>query len=208
MSVVAGVRTQSIRDSDMKKIALISWSDSNIGGDYWRWFVTLTIRNDGKYSVGAFQTCVGAPTYRLPSIYPLKRGRQVKEAIEQLFLDDNLQNEDIDWDSIISVASQHVPKLGAEIKEALEEGLLAETRESKVCTERTFEKSVAEGWVRRATWPRSNLSHHIANGMDNHQRWKIVHDFVVEYLSANKVLPTGVHDIRKGFTVVFPKSKD
>ena len=102
----------------MKKLALKSWSDSNMAGDDWTRFITLTIRKDGTFSVGATQTSVDAPTYRLPSIYPLRNGRQVRAALEQIFSHDAfLSNDAIDWEEIDHVISQHLLKLASEIKE-------------------------------------------------------------------------------------------
>jgi hypothetical protein len=101
----------------MKKLVLMSWSESNMSGDYWKWFITLTIRKDGSFSAGAMQTCSDGPTYRLPSIYPLRRGQQVRAAIETIFKDENLSSENIDWDEICSVLSTDAPKLAIEIKD-------------------------------------------------------------------------------------------
>ena len=87
----------------MKKITLLSWSDSNIARDYWTWFINLTIRKDGTYSVGATQTSNDYPTLRLPSIYPLRKGRQVRDAIEEIFSNDSFASEEVDRDGILSV---------------------------------------------------------------------------------------------------------
>ena len=102
----------------MNKLVLMSWSDSNMAGDDWTWFVTLTLRKNGTYSVGAMQTSTGSPTYRMPSIYPLRSGSQVREAIERLFLDDPLASEEIDWQAVSLALSKHVPRLARELEES------------------------------------------------------------------------------------------
>lgn len=110
----------------MKKLSLMSWSDSNIAGDDWTWFITLTVRKNGSYSIGAIQTIVEGPTYRLPFIYPLRKGRQVREAIEQLFRHDPLSVDVIDWEEIIDVLTNHAPKLAHEIAQSFIDDSIAE----------------------------------------------------------------------------------
>lgn len=189
----------------MKKIALMSWSDSNMAGDSWTWFIALTFRKDGTYSVSATQTSIGAPTYRLPGIYPLRKGRQVKEAIEKLFLDDSLSTEEIDWDGINAVLLQHSPKLAAEIKETFKEDVLLEKVQEKKAAKKKRDQKPIDDWVAKAIWPRSNFSHHIANGMDNYKRKKAVFEFVQGYYSEHNRLPTGLHLLGENFSVQFPE---
>ena len=104
----------------MAKICLMKWSDSNMAGYDWSWEITLTFRKDKTYSVGAKQFVKEPPAYRIPSIYPLKNGKEVKEAIETLFQDDYFSNTYFEWDEILSAISRESPKLALEIKESLQ----------------------------------------------------------------------------------------
>jgi hypothetical protein len=102
----------------MKKITLMAWSDSNFAGNEWTWLISLTVRKDGTYSVGAMQTDSEGLAYRVPAIYPLRNVQQVKAAIEQLFLDDSLYGVDIDWQGIITILEEHVPELAQELAQS------------------------------------------------------------------------------------------
>jgi len=104
----------------MTKICLLEWSDSNMAGYDWSWQITLTFRKDNTYSVGAKQFVKEPPAYRVPSIYPLRNGKEVKEAIETIFQDDYLNNAYFEWHEIISAISRESPKLALEIKESLQ----------------------------------------------------------------------------------------
>lgn len=188
----------------MIKIALMSWSDSNMAGDDWTWFITLTVRKNGTYSVGAMQTSSGGPTYRLPSIYPLRRGRQVREAVEQIFLDDPLASEEVDWQEIISVLSKHVPELAREIETSFSEDEIAQEEIDSQYDEQEKLKAPINDWVDKAKWPLSPLSHYIGKGMDNARRRKIVFDFVYNYWFEHGCLPIASHTLHQDFTVQFP----
>ena len=48
-----------------------------------------------------------------------------------------------------------------------------------------------DDWIAKAIWPRSNLSHHIANGIDNNKRKKAVFEFVQGYYSEHNRLQLG-----------------
>jgi hypothetical protein len=191
----------------MEKLVLMSWSDSNMAGDDWTWFITLNLRKNGSYSVGAMQTSTQGPTYRLPRIYPLRTGSQVRVAIEQLFLDDPLAGEEIDWQKIITVLSKHVPELGREIEKTFNED---ESNEEEIDLQ--FEENEEEhhtpisDWVGKAKWPLSPLSHHIGNPMDNARRRKLVFEFVHDYFTKNGRLPTGIHRLHHEFLMQFPES--
>jgi hypothetical protein len=189
----------------MEKLVLMSWSDSNMAGDDWTWFITLNLRKNGTYSVGAMQTSTQGPTYRLPRIYPLRRGRQVRTAIEQLFSDDPLAGEEIDWHKIIEILSKHVPKLGIEVEKTFKED---ESKEEEI--DRQFEETgenntPSSDWVSKAKWPLSPLSHHIGNPMDNARRRKLVFEFVHDYFRKNGHFPRGSHTLHHDFSVQFPE---
>ena len=106
-----------------------------MAGDDWSWRITLTFRKDKTFSVGAKQFVKKPPANRVPSIYLLKNGKEVKEAIETIFQDDNLINAYFEWHEIISAISHVSPKLALEVMEALhpESALISmneETREN------------------------------------------------------------------------------
>ena len=189
----------------MKKLSLMSWSDSNMAGDCWTWLITLTIRKNGTYSVGAIQTAVDAPTYRLPAIYPLRKGRQVREAIEQLFLDDSLVGEEIDWQGVITVLTKHVPELAQEIAQSLIEDEIAEEASELEYEAQEKLNAPINDWVARAKWPLSPLSHHIGNQMDNAKRRKWVFEYVRDYLEKHDRFPAGSHTLQLDFKVEFPE---
>ena len=190
----------------MKKLSLMSWSDSNMAGDDWTWFITLTIRKNGTLSVGAMQTGTGSPTYKLPSIYPLKTGRQVREAIEQLFLDDSLGGEEIDWQGVIKVLTQHVPELAQAISQSfIEDKIAEEARELAYEAQEKLHAPIND-WVARAIWPLSPMSHHIGNQMDNAQRRKWVFEYARDYLAKHGRFPSGSHTLQPDFKVDFPES--
>ena len=188
----------------MKKLVLMSWSDSNMAGDEWTWFVTLTIRKNGSYSVGAVQTGVGITTYRLPGIYPLRRGRQVREAIEQLFLDDPLASEEIDWQEIGSVLSEHLPDLAREIEQSFTEDKIAEEEDERQYEAQEKLNAPINDWVHKSKWPFSPMSHHIGNAMDNARRRKMVFEYARNYLAKHGYLPTSSHTLHTDFSVQFP----
>ena len=190
----------------MKKLVLKSWSDSNMAGDGWTWFITLTIRKDGTYSVGATQTSIDEPTYRLPSIYPLRRGRQVREALEQVFAHDALLgNDEIDWEEIDHVISQHAPKLAAEIKETFAEDIRLEEVQQRISADKALKEMPINDWVNQGTWERSKSSHHIGHQMDNHRRRSNVFAFVQNYFSKHGRFPTGTHVLSADLKVQFPE---
>jgi len=103
----------------MTKICLLEWTDSNMVGYDWSWQITLTFRKDKTYSVGAKQFVKEPPAYKVPSIYPLKNGKEVKEAIETIFQDDYLSNAYFEWHEIISAISHESPRLAFEVMESL-----------------------------------------------------------------------------------------
>lgn len=189
----------------MEKLVLMSWSDSNMAGDNWTWFITLNLRKNGTYSVGAMQTSSQGPTYRLPRIYPLRRGREVRTAIEQLFLDDPLAGEEIDWHKIIAILSKHVPELGREVEKTFNEDESNEEEIDYQFEEKGDHKNSISDWVGKAKWPLSPLSHHIGNPMDNARRRKLVFEFVYDYFTKNGLLPMGSHTLHHDFSVQFPE---
>jgi len=189
----------------MKRLSLMSWSDSNMAGDDWTWFITLTVRKNGTYSIGAMQTAVDGPTFRLPSIYPLRKGRQVREAIEQLFLDDPLSVEEIDWSEIIDVLTNHVPKLAHEIEQSfIEDSIAEEASEREYEAQKKLDAPIND-WVDQARWPLSPMSHHIGNQMDNAKRRKRVFDYVRDYCAKHSRFPAGSHTLHQDFSVQFPE---
>ena len=103
----------------MNKICLLEWSDSNMAGDDWSWQITLTFRKDKTYSVGAKQFVKKSPANRVPSIFLLKNGKEIKEAIETIFQDVNLSDSYFEWHEIISAISHESPKLALEVMESL-----------------------------------------------------------------------------------------
>jgi hypothetical protein len=120
----------------MNKICLLEWSDSNMAGDNWSWKITLTFRKDKRYSVGAKQFIKGPYANTIPSIYPLRNGKEIKEAIDTIFQDVNLSDSYFEWHEIISAISYESPKLALEVMESLhpESALISmdeETRENK-----------------------------------------------------------------------------
>ena len=188
----------------MKKLALKSWSDSNMAGDDWTWFITLTIRKDGTFSVGATQTSVDAPTYRLPSIYPLRNGRQVRAALEQIFSHDAfLGNDAIDWEEIDHVISQHLPKLASEIKETFAEDTRLEEEKARQYLAKALKEKPINDWVKQANWERSKFSHFIAHQMDNHRRRERVFTYAQNYYSKHGRFPTGTHVLGDDLKVQF-----
>ena len=192
----------------MEKLVLQSWSDSNMAGDGWTWFITLTIRKDGAYSVGATQTAVDEPTYRLPSIYPLRRGRQVREAIEQIFTHDALSgNDEIDWDAIHAVLSQHAPKLALEIKATFAEDIRLEEEQERISVDKDLNEKPITDWVNLATWERSKFSHFIAPPRDNYQRSRAVFSYAQNYYTEQGRFPRGEHVLYEGLTVQFPNEE-
>jgi len=191
----------------MKKLVLKSWSDSNMAGDDWMWFITLTVRKDGTFSVGATQTSVDAPTYRLPSMYPLRNGRQVREALEQIFAHDAFSgNETIDWEEIDHVISQHVPKLASEIKETIAEDIRFEEQQAQQSLAKSLNEQPINDWVEKATWERSKFSHFIAHQMDNLRRRERVFTYAQNYFSNHGRFPTGTHVLGEDLKVQFPES--
>lgn len=183
----------------MNKISLMSWSDSNIAGYSWTWFITLTIRKDKSYSIGAFQTSPDEPTYKLPSIYPLRKGRQVRDAIEEIFSDDSLFDQTIDWEEIISNISLHVPQLAAEIREVFSE----EVKEEVEKEER--EKPIND-WINLSEWPKSQLRGPLglAGQMENSKRKAKIFTFVQKFFLSEGSFPIGVHKIDETLVVKFP----
>lgn len=182
----------------MRKLVLMSWYDSNIVGDEWRWFITLSIRKNGTFSVGATQTCIDSPTFRLPSIYPLKHGRQVRDAINNIFSDDHLAFEEINWQNILEILQKELPELALEIEQAFIEDEKAEKEQEKL------DKHIY-AWINRSKWSRSNLSHHIGNVMDNARRQKEIFDYTLSYKQLHGKLPIGKHVLQDNFTIDFPE---
>ena len=106
-----------------------------MAGDDWSWQITLTFRKDKTYSVKAKQFIKGPYANTVPSIYPLRNGKEIKEAIETIFQDVNLSDLYFEWHEIISVISHESPKLALEVMESLhpESALISmdeETREN------------------------------------------------------------------------------
>jgi len=106
-----------------------------MAGDDWSWKITLTFRKDKTYSVGAKQFIKGPYANTIPSIYPLRNGKEIKEAIETIFQDVNLSDSYFEWHEIISAISYESPKLALEVMESLhpESALISmeeETREN------------------------------------------------------------------------------
>jgi hypothetical protein len=191
----------------MKKLVLKSLSDSNMAGDDWTWFITLTVRKDGTFSVGATQTSVGASTYKLPSIYPLRKGRQVREGLKQIFAHDAfLGNEAIDWEEIDHVISQHAPKLASEIKETFAEDIRFEEQQAQQSLAKALKEQPINDWVKKATWERSKFSHFIAHQMDNHRRRERVFTYAQNYFSKHGRFPTGTHVLGEDLKVQFSES--
>jgi len=191
----------------MKKLVLKSWSDSNMAGDDWTWFITLTVRKDGTFSVGATQTSVDAPTYRLPSIYPLRNGRQVRAAFEQIFSHDAfLGNDAIDWEEIHHVISQHAPKLASEIKETFAEDIRFEEQQAQQSLAKSLNEQPINDWVEKATWERSKFSHFIAHQMDNHRRRERIFTYAQNFCSKHGHFPTGIHVLGEDLKVQFPEN--
>jgi len=182
----------------------MSWSDSNIAGDYWKWSVYLTIRKDGTYSVGAAQTCSDGPSHRLPSIYPLRNGRQVRDAVEEIFLDDNLSSEDIDWEQIASALSGHAPKLAEQLKNTFAEDLILEREEEERAAELELKEKPINDWAMRAIWPRNDFGPYLLRGMNNYRKGRAVFEFVQRYYTSHGEFPTGTHKLSETFTVKFP----
>ena len=189
----------------MKKFSLMSWSDSNIARDEWTWFITLTFRKNGTYSIGAMQTAVDGPTFRLPSIYPLRKGLQVREAIEQLFLNDPLAGAEIDWRGIIEVLTEHLPELSHEIAQSFIEDSIAEAASERQYEAQEKLDAPINDWVDKARWPLSPMSHHIGNQMDNAKRRKWVFDYVFNYHAKHGRLPAGSHTLQQDFKIQFPE---
>jgi hypothetical protein len=104
----------------MNKICLLELSDSNMAGDDWSWKITLTFRKDKTYSVGAKQFIKRPYANIVPSIYPLRNGKEIKEAIETIFQDVNLSSAYFEWHEIISAISCESPKLALEIAESIQ----------------------------------------------------------------------------------------
>jgi len=193
----------------MEKLVLKSWSDSNMAGDGWTWFITLTIRKDGSYSVGATQTAVDEPTYRLPSIYPLRKGRQVREALEQIFSHDALcGNQEIDWDAIHSVLSQYAPKLASEIKDTFAEDIRLEEEQERITEEKDLNEKQLNDWVDQATWERSKFSHFIAHQKDSYKRSRAVFSYAQNYYTEQGRFPRGEHVLYEGLIVQFPNDEN
>ncbi len=191
----------------MKKLVLKSWSDSNMAGDDWTWFITLTVRKDGTFSVGATQTSVDAPTYRLPSIYPLRNGRQVRAAFEQIFSHDAfLGNDAIDWEEIDHVISQHAPKLASEIKETFAEDIRFQEQQAQQSLAKSLKDQPINDWVKKATWERSKFSHFIAHQMDNHRRRERIFTYAQNFCSKHGHFPTGIHVLGEDLKVQFPEN--
>jgi hypothetical protein len=191
----------------MNKISLLSWSDSNMAGDEWTWFVTLTIRKNKSFSVGAFQASAGYPTYRLPSIYPLKSGRQVRDAIEKIFSEDDDLNElTIDWDELISTVSNHVPQLASEIQFSFEEDATKQAEEDKRLEEKEILDKPINDWISQTNWPRSKLrdAYGMGAGRENSMRKACIFTYTKAYLAEHGHLPTGLHRISETFEVTFP----
>lgn len=191
----------------MHKISLLSWSDSNMAGDEWTWFVTLTIRKNKSFSVGAFQTSAGYPTYRPPSIYPLKSGRQVRDAIEKIFSeDDDLSEHTIDWDEIISTISKHAPQLASEIQVSFEEDASKETEEEKRFEEKEILDKPINDWISQTIWPRSTLrdAFGMGAGRENSMRKAIIFTYIKTYLAEHGDFPTGHHKLTDSLEVTFP----
>ena len=191
----------------MERLVLKSWSDSNMAGDDWTWFITLTIRKDGTFSVGATQTSVDAPTYRLPSIYPLRNGRQVRAAFEQIFSHDAfLGNDAIDWEEIDHVISQHAPKLASEIKETFAEDIRFQEQQAQQSLAKSLKDQPINDWVKKATWERSKFSHFIAHQMDNHRRRERIFTYAQNFCSKHGHFPTGIHVLGEDLKVQFPEN--
>jgi hypothetical protein len=182
----------------------MSWSDSNIAGDYWKWTIYLTIRKDGTFSVGAAQTCSDGPSHRLPSIYPLRNGRQVRDAVEEIFLDDNLSSEDIDWEQITSALSGQAPKLAEQLKNTFAEDLILEREEEERAAELELKEKPIKEWVMRAVWQRSDSNNNLHRGMVNYHRGRAVLEFVHRYYAAHGEFPKGTHKLSDTLTVGFP----
>jgi len=192
----------------MNKISLLSWSDSNMAGYEWTWFVTLTIKKNKSFSVGAFQTSADSPTYRLPSIYPLKTGRQVRDAIEKIFGDDNLSEHTIDWDEIISTICIHVPHLASEIQASFEDDEIKEAEEEKRLEEKELLDKPINDWISQTNWPRSKLrdAYGMGAGRENSLRKAYIFTYTKAYLAEHGHLPTGLHRISETFEVTFPST--
>jgi hypothetical protein len=194
-----------VKEYEMKKLSLMSWSDSNMARDEWTWFITLTVRKNGTYSIGAMQTAVDGPTFRLPSIYPLRTGRQVRDAIEQLFLNDPLAGEEIDWQGIIEGLTEHVPELSHEIEQSFIEDSIAEAASERQYEEQEKLDAPINDWVDQARWPLSPMSHSFGNQVDNAKRRKWVFDYVRNYYTKHGRLPASNHTLHQDFRVQFPE---
>jgi len=194
-----------VKEYEMKKLSLMSWSDSNMARNEWTWFITLTVRKNGTYSIGAMQTAVDGPTFKLPSIYPLRTGRQVRDAIEQLFLNDPLAGEEIDWQGTIEGLTEHVPELSHEIEQSFIEDSIAEAASERQYEEQEQLDAPINDWVDQAQWPLSPMSHSFGNQVDNAKRRKWVFDYVRNYYTKYGRLPNSNHTLHRDFRVQFPE---
>lgn len=182
----------------------MKWSDSNMAGDGWTWFITLTIRKDGTYSVGATQTSTDGPTYKLPSIYPLRSGRHVRDALEEIFQEDPLSVEEINWEAIQDVLAQHVPKLAEEVAQAFDDDRIAEEEAERQAEEQAKKEKPIYEWIEKSSWPRSNLSNVMGRGMENARRQKYVFSYTQNYYETHGKFPTGTHTLTDSFVIQFP----
>lgn len=129
----------------------------------------------------------------------------MREAIEEIFEDDSLSCEEINWDEIQQVLAMHTPSLAQEIGQTfVEDNIIEKEQERQEEERKRLEKSINE-WVNKANWPRSTFSHSITNAMDNARIRKIVFTYVQSYFAIHGLLPMGRHALTESFSVQFPE---
>jgi hypothetical protein len=178
-----------------KRTEILAWSDSNIAGSEWRWSIYLTERKDKTFSLGAKLAILDDPGYRIPVIYPLRNGAQLKKAIEDLYTDDQLSIEGINWNFLIKNIKRSYPRLAEQIRQAFIDEAEAERREEAEHEAQELRDRPVDDWVALAEWPRSTLFGFggMGHSIDNGRRRVAVRQYAKNYLAEHGELPAGVH---------------
>ncbi|MCC6244921.1 MAG: hypothetical protein IT353_18890 [Gemmatimonadaceae bacterium] len=113
----------------------MSRDNDNIAGFSWGFTIWVTLKKNGRYSVGA--TCYSnePPTPRYPTAYPLNTGEQVWKAIRELFECIEEYEPPLDLDEardIVRSLEKHDPAIAAQVWGAAEAALIEDEADAAV----------------------------------------------------------------------------
>ena len=102
--------------SKPNEVIIYRVSDSNMAGFSWSWKFWISKRKDQTYSVCCKQIVNEPPAMKVPGVYRLKTGQEIKKAFEDLLEEAGLSLPE-DQSEILSRIEVLNPKLAKEFQE-------------------------------------------------------------------------------------------